>query len=174
MWVNEREEEELVFDWGDKNIDQYIPRKQESYSVRLNSHLRNEMLRRTPGCWHPQSKFLILMSQQGLMRDLEEKEKELNKLKLKADGLLNNNHPASDKIHVKYFVFVVVISEKRPARLALLILCAPPGLHGHLTDAVELAPPDHQMHPSSSEGERCLQPSRCFFPCTCFCATRTW
>nr|XP_046265317.1 desmoplakin-like isoform X1 [Scatophagus argus] len=66
MWVNEREEEELVFDWGDKNIDQYIPKKQESYS--------------------------------GLMRDLEEKEKELNKLKVKADGLMNNNHPASDKI----------------------------------------------------------------------------
>ncbi|XP_075954410.1 desmoplakin-A-like [Anarhichas minor] len=66
MWVNEKEEEELMFDWGDKNIDQYIPRKQESYS--------------------------------GLMRDLEEKEKELNKLKVKADGLLNNNHPASDKI----------------------------------------------------------------------------
>lgn len=37
MWVNEREEEELVFDWGEKNIDQYIPRKQESYSVRLTS-----------------------------------------------------------------------------------------------------------------------------------------
>ncbi|XP_034558850.1 desmoplakin isoform X1 [Notolabrus celidotus] len=66
MWVNEKEEEELMFDWGDKNIDQYIPKKQESYS--------------------------------GLMRDLEEKEKDLNKLKLKADGLLNNNHPASDKI----------------------------------------------------------------------------
>ncbi|XP_042354189.1 desmoplakin-like isoform X1 [Plectropomus leopardus] len=66
MWVNEREEEELMFDWGDKNIEQYIPRKQESYS--------------------------------GLMRDLEEKEKDLNKLKVKADGLLNNNHPASDKI----------------------------------------------------------------------------
>ncbi|XP_070830129.1 desmoplakin-A isoform X3 [Chaetodon trifascialis] len=66
MWVNEREEEELVFDWGDKNIDHYIPRKQESYS--------------------------------GMMRDLEEKEKELNKLKVKADGLVNNNHPASDKI----------------------------------------------------------------------------
>ncbi|XP_026168618.1 desmoplakin-A isoform X3 [Mastacembelus armatus] len=66
MWVNEKEEEELVFDWGDKNIDQYIPKKQESYST--------------------------------LMRELEEKEKELNKLKVKADGLLNNNHPASDKI----------------------------------------------------------------------------
>ncbi|KAM7379392.1 hypothetical protein PAMP_004948 [Pampus punctatissimus] len=66
MWVNEKEEEELMFDWGDKNIDQYIPRKQESYS--------------------------------RLMRDLEEKEKELNKLKVKADSLLNNNHPASDKI----------------------------------------------------------------------------
>lgn len=37
MWVNEREEEELMFDWGDKNIDQYIPRKQESYSVRISS-----------------------------------------------------------------------------------------------------------------------------------------
>ncbi|KAF7668464.1 hypothetical protein LDENG_00008080 [Lucifuga dentata] len=66
MWVNEKEEEELVFDWGDRNIDQYIPKKQESYS--------------------------------RLMRDLEEKEKELNKLKVKADSLLNNNHPASDKI----------------------------------------------------------------------------
>uniref|UniRef100_A0A4W6DAK0 Desmoplakin n=1 Tax=Lates calcarifer TaxID=8187 RepID=A0A4W6DAK0_LATCA len=66
MWVNDKEEEELVFDWGDRNIDQYIPKKEESYS--------------------------------RLMRDLEEKEKELNKLKVKADGLLNNNHPASDKI----------------------------------------------------------------------------
>lgn len=33
MWVNDKEEEELVFDWGDKNIAQYIPKKQESYSV---------------------------------------------------------------------------------------------------------------------------------------------
>ncbi|XP_051768736.1 desmoplakin-A isoform X1 [Ctenopharyngodon idella] len=66
MWVNDREEEELVFDWGDKNIDTYIPRKQESYSK--------------------------------LMSDLEEKEKELNKLKTKVDTLLKNQHPASDKI----------------------------------------------------------------------------
>uniref|UniRef100_A0A3B1K9N4 Desmoplakin a n=1 Tax=Astyanax mexicanus TaxID=7994 RepID=A0A3B1K9N4_ASTMX len=66
MWVNDREEEELVFDWGDKNIDAYIPKKQESYS--------------------------------RLMRDLEEKEKELNKLKTKVDQLLKNQHPASDKI----------------------------------------------------------------------------
>uniref|UniRef100_H3C7U6 Desmoplakin b n=1 Tax=Tetraodon nigroviridis TaxID=99883 RepID=H3C7U6_TETNG len=66
MWVNDREEEELVFDWGDKNIDQYIPRKQESYSK--------------------------------LMSDLEVKERELNKLKAKADALLKSNHPASDKI----------------------------------------------------------------------------
>ncbi|XP_067274394.1 desmoplakin-B isoform X2 [Pseudorasbora parva] len=32
MWVNDREEEELVFDWGDKGIDQYVPQKQESFS----------------------------------------------------------------------------------------------------------------------------------------------
>ncbi|XP_050985774.1 desmoplakin-A isoform X1 [Labeo rohita] len=66
MWVNDREEEELVFDWGDKNIDKYIPQKQESYS--------------------------------RLMSALEEKEKELNKLKAKVDILLKNQHPASDKI----------------------------------------------------------------------------
>lgn len=39
MWVNEREEEELVFDWGDRNIDQYVPKKQESYSVRTGEQL---------------------------------------------------------------------------------------------------------------------------------------
>uniref|UniRef100_A0A8C8BWR7 Desmoplakin b n=1 Tax=Oncorhynchus tshawytscha TaxID=74940 RepID=A0A8C8BWR7_ONCTS len=66
MWVNVREEEELVFDWGDKNIDLYIPKKQESYSK--------------------------------LMSALEEKDKDLNKLKLKVDSLLKNPHPASDKI----------------------------------------------------------------------------
>lgn len=33
IWVNDKEEEELVFNWGDKNIEQYIPQKQESYSV---------------------------------------------------------------------------------------------------------------------------------------------
>ncbi|KAM9848762.1 desmoplakin-B [Aulostomus maculatus] len=66
MWVNDREEEELVFDWGDKNLDQYIPRKQESYSK--------------------------------LMSALEDKERDLNKLKAKVDALLKNGHPASDKI----------------------------------------------------------------------------
>lgn len=35
------------------------------------------------------------------MRDLEEKEKELNKLKVKSDGLLASKHPASDKIEVR-------------------------------------------------------------------------
>lgn len=47
----------------------------------------------------------FLFSWQGLMRDLEEKEKELNKLKGKADGLVNNNHPASDKIEVRCFFY---------------------------------------------------------------------
>ncbi|XP_037105161.1 desmoplakin-like isoform X2 [Syngnathus acus] len=66
MWVNDKEEEELIFDWGEKNLDQYIPRKQESYSK--------------------------------LMSALEEKEKHLNKLKVRGDALLKNKHPASDKI----------------------------------------------------------------------------
>ncbi|XP_046873002.1 desmoplakin isoform X3 [Hypomesus transpacificus] len=66
MWVNEREEEELVFDWGDRNIEAYIPQKQESYSK--------------------------------LMSNLELKEKDLNKLKLKVDNMLKDGHPAADKI----------------------------------------------------------------------------
>ncbi|TKS75098.1 Desmoplakin [Collichthys lucidus] len=37
MWVNSREEVELVFDWGDKNIEQYIPLKQESYSKLMSA-----------------------------------------------------------------------------------------------------------------------------------------
>ncbi|XP_043076487.1 desmoplakin [Puntigrus tetrazona] len=41
MWVNDREEEELVFDWGDKNIDAYIPQKQESFS-KLMSELEQK------------------------------------------------------------------------------------------------------------------------------------
>ncbi|MEQ2313930.1 hypothetical protein AMECASPLE_006947, partial [Ameca splendens] len=66
MWVNEKEEEELVFDWGDKNVEQYIPKKQESYSK--------------------------------LMSSLEEKEKDVHKLKAKTEKLLKSKHPASDKI----------------------------------------------------------------------------
>ncbi|XP_016095801.1 desmoplakin-like [Sinocyclocheilus grahami] len=41
MWVNDREEEELVCDWGDKNIDVYIPQRQESFS-KLMSELEQK------------------------------------------------------------------------------------------------------------------------------------
>ncbi|RVE73705.1 hypothetical protein OJAV_G00033760 [Oryzias javanicus] len=37
MWVNEREEEELMFDWGEKNIELYIPKKQEAYSKLMSA-----------------------------------------------------------------------------------------------------------------------------------------
>lgn len=95
------------------------------------------------------------------MRDLEEKEKELNKLKVKADGLVNNNHPASDKIQVRCFLGVLpVLYSKLFSGFVLMTLCAPTGLHGHLADPVELASPDHQVYPCSFEGECCLQPSK--------------
>lgn len=45
---------------------------------------------------------LVLLMKQKLMRDLEVKEKDLNKLKAKTDALLKANHPASDKIEVKF------------------------------------------------------------------------
>lgn len=43
MWINDREEEELVYDWSDKNRD--IPKKQESFSV---SYIYVTMLGK---CW---------------------------------------------------------------------------------------------------------------------------
>lgn len=45
------------------------------------------------------------------MSALEEKEKELNKLKQKVDVLLKNNHPASDKIEVRVTVPLARFSE---------------------------------------------------------------
>ncbi|XP_027883191.1 desmoplakin-B [Xiphophorus couchianus] len=37
IWVNGKEEDELMFDWGDKNVEQYIPKKQESYSKLMSA-----------------------------------------------------------------------------------------------------------------------------------------
>lgn len=59
--------------------------------------------------------FLNLpLLQQKLMSALEEKEKDLNKLKTKVDNVLKNNHPAADKIEVrsepKYRTFSFILS----------------------------------------------------------------
>ncbi|XP_069776968.1 desmoplakin-A isoform X1 [Narcine bancroftii] len=64
MWINDREEEELVYDWSDNNTN--MTQKQEAFSI--------------------------------LMSQLEDKEKQLNRLKKDGDQLVANNHPASDKI----------------------------------------------------------------------------
>lgn len=89
------------------------------------------------------------------MRDLEEKEKELNKLKVKADALLNKGHPASDKIEVFCFSLNLKIF------LSLVLsLWKPTGLHGDPPDPVELASADHKMHRSSFERELFLQPGK--------------
>lgn len=105
MWVNDREEEELMFDWGDKNIDTYIPQKQESYSVR---HKRTRI-----GIAASYRYVYVHISDdvtffQKLMCNLEEKEKDLNKLKSKVDNLLRSQHPASDKIQVSNLTTVIL------------------------------------------------------------------
>ncbi|XP_062911625.1 desmoplakin-like isoform X1 [Mobula hypostoma] len=64
MWINDREEEELVYDWSDKNTN--MAQKQEAFSM--------------------------------LMSQLEDKEKQLNRLKQDGDQQVANNHPAADKI----------------------------------------------------------------------------
>lgn len=108
--------------------------------------------------------FLVLLSWKALMRDLEEKEKELNKLKTKADGLLNNNHPASDKIQVRRFSFFLMFAFHH-RQVVQCVRCSSIGLHGHFADTVELAAPNHQVHPRSLEGKCCLQPGKCCSGC---------
>lgn len=60
------------------------------------------------------------------MRDLEEKEKELNKLKMKADGLLNNDHPASDKIQVSccFLSWTFTFCEQQRIPFVLMTMCS--------------------------------------------------
>lgn len=94
------------------------------------------------------------------MRDLEEKEKELNKLKTKAEVLLSNNHPASDKIEV-WLCFCIFNISRLFTGFVLRNICLATGLYGHFTDPVELASPDHKVHRQPFEGECCLQPSKC-------------
>lgn len=77
------------------------------------------------------------------MRDLEVKEKELNKLKVKSDSLLANNHPASDKIDVRCSGFIFISNSALFCSFVLRCPFVPTGLHGHLTDPVELASADH-------------------------------
>lgn len=83
--------------------------------------------------------------QQKLMRDLETKERELNKLKAKADGLLKANHPASDKIEVNSGPDLLKPLAATPFEYRRFF-CPCTGLQGHSADAVELAAADHQVH----------------------------
>lgn len=152
MWVNDREEEELVFDWGDKNIDQYIPLKQESYSV--SGTFLPDALRLMSVMF----KLCFLLLEQKLMSDLELKEKDLNKLKAKADALLKSNHPASDKIEVGEPEQVVSSILTGSFERDWCFIPALPGLQGHSADSVELAAADHQVHRHPPERERSLQP----------------
>lgn len=57
------------------------------------------------------------------MSALEIKEKDLNKLKTKVDTLLNNNHPASDKIEVWTDVSMYVSMETSQISLHPCINC---------------------------------------------------
>ncbi|KAI3374910.1 hypothetical protein L3Q82_021444 [Scortum barcoo] len=67
--------------------------EQEWDSLQNMSHARLNQLRELQKIIEEISRAI-----HRLMRDLEVKEKELNKLKTKTDALLNSNHPASDKI----------------------------------------------------------------------------
>lgn len=78
------------------------------------------------------------------MSDLEVKEKDLNKLKAKANMLLKNNHPASDKIEVGELKQLA--SKIITGSLSVIFFSVLPGLQGHSADPVELAAADYQVY----------------------------
>lgn len=97
------------------------------------------------------------------MSELEQKEIDLNVLKAKVDGVLKNNHPASDKIQVSVCVSDGVCRVlTRPAVFLAQSHVFLTGLHGDAADAVELAAADHQVHQRPPEGERTIQPGELF------------
>lgn len=51
MWLNEKEEEEVGFDWSDRNTN--MAAKKESYSVRQRPSLACTPTHPSPRCWQP-------------------------------------------------------------------------------------------------------------------------
>lgn len=90
------------------------------------------------------------------MSDLEVKERDLNKLKAKADALLKSNHPASDKIEVREPEQVVSSIVMGRLSVTGAFFPALPGLQGHSADSVELAAADYQVYRRPPERERSL------------------
>lgn len=130
MWLNEKEEEEVAFDWSDRNTN--MAAKKESYSVRqLFLHSTPTSTPSFPthshavphdwdpleysssgpcgdghGTWVAPTAILKLslrpfsLSCKALMRELEMKEKKIKEIQNTGDRLLREDHPARPTVEV--------------------------------------------------------------------------
>lgn len=123
MWLNEKEEEEVGFDWSDRNTN--MAAKKESYSVRrlflhstavstlsLPTHIPIVSHGSASGLCGDGRGTLYIYSLpevvpetlslfcQALMRELEMKEKKIKEIQNTGDRLLREDHPARPTVEV--------------------------------------------------------------------------
>lgn len=109
MWLNDKEEEEVNFDWSDRNTN--MTAKKDNYSVRLDFFLKSLPFRFCVKCF---DKFIQCIHDflpkivinfsiwicQGLMRELELREKKVNDIQAMGDKLVRDGHPGKKTIEV--------------------------------------------------------------------------
>lgn len=93
IWLNEKEEEEVAFDWSDHNSS--ISNKREYHAVCLETNSTECRL-----SWVGLVIRDVLSLIQDLMRELEEKEGVFKSVQDKGEHLIRKNHPAGATIEV--------------------------------------------------------------------------
>lgn len=145
MWLNEKEEEEVNYDWSDKNSN--MASKKESYSVSVWRR------RAAATAWHHGHKNPAVPRLQGLMRELELREKKVNSVQASGDRLLRDGHPARPTIEVRRRAAPHSDVEKSTETRF-----PSAGVHYGAADAVELAAAALLLHRDTPEGEHRLLP----------------
>lgn len=98
MWLNEKEEEEVNYDWSERNTN--MAAKKENYSVEKDV-LTPAPLSSNDVC--VATLTVVICDEQGLMRELELREKKMNNVQATGDKLLRDGHPARQTVEVRLF-----------------------------------------------------------------------
>lgn len=105
IWLNEKEEEEVAFDWSDRNSS--ISKKREYHTVRFDLFCGATF---PSGCGSL-SEMLCLL--QDLMREMGEKEGVFKSVQNKGEQLICKNHPARATIEVSLFCLSSLVSIRK-------------------------------------------------------------
>lgn len=98
MWLNDKEEEEVNFDWSDKNNN--VTAKKDNYSVCVQSLSVNRCKILRPCLQTVRTQTCMF---QGLMRELELREKKVNEIQALGDKLVRDGHPGKKTVEVRFF-----------------------------------------------------------------------